>query len=229
VVTGAARGIGFEIAAQLLRAGADVYLDRDAEEVERAASELGAVGHAADVSSSADASRVVARAIVETGRIDVVVNNAGILRDAVPRKISDQDWEDFLAVHLGGAFRMTPAAVEQFRKRESGRLINVASYSGIRGNRGRANCAAAKAGIIGFTKTAAKELVRFGVPVNAISPNTRMIASIPEENLRDMTAEIPMGRWGEQCEMADAVCFPAWDAAAFITGVVLSVDGGMSM
>jgi 3-oxoacyl-[acyl-carrier protein] reductase len=183
------------------------------------------------VSASADADRAVATAIERTGRLDVLVNNAGILRDNVLWKISDADWDDVLATHGGGTFRFTRAAVSHFRAQQYGRVINVTSYTGLRGNTGQANYAMAKAGIIGFTKTAAKELARFGVTVNAISPNaqTRMIDSIPEAKRAELASGIPMGRFAAPAEMCAAVGFLASEEAGYVTGIVLPVDGGVSI
>jgi 3-oxoacyl-[acyl-carrier protein] reductase len=232
VVTGAARGVGRAIAARFGGAGATVYLvDVDADPVAGAAREIGAIGLVADVSDTGQVTATVERVVAETGRLDVLVNNAGILRDGVVWKLTDDDFEAVLAVHAGGTFRFTRAAVPHFRRQGSGRIINVTSYTGLRGNPGQANYAMAKAGIIGFTKTTAKELARFGVTVNAISPNaqTRMITSIPAEKRAQLAAGIPMGRFAEPSEMAAAVAFLASDEAAYITGVVLPVDGGLSM
>jgi 3-oxoacyl-[acyl-carrier protein] reductase len=160
-----------------------------------------------------------------------VVNNAGILRDKVVWKLTDEDWDAVLAVHAGGTFRYTRAAVPHFRAQNYGRIINVTSYTGLRGNTGQSNYSMAKAGIIGFTKTTAKELARFGVTVNAISPNaeTRMVASIPPEKLAELAAGVPMGRFAHPSEMAAAIAFLASEEAGYITGVVVPVDGGMSM
>jgi 3-oxoacyl-[acyl-carrier protein] reductase len=232
VVTGAARGVGLSLSEAFRRSGAAVYMvDADSAELEKAAAGLGAEALTADVSETRSVDAVVARVVDDTGRLDVLVNNAGILRDAVSWKLSDADWQAVLDVHLGGTFRFTRAATPQFRAQGSGRVINVTSYTGLHGNPGQANYAAAKAGIIGFTKTTAKELARFGVTVNAISPNadTRMIASIPDERRAEIAATIPMGRFAHPAEMAGAVCFLASDEAAYITGVVLPVDGGLSM
>lgn len=237
IVTGAARGVGRALAEHFHAAGAAVYLvDADADAVADTAEEIGggqigAVGIAADVSDSAAVQAVVDRAVADTGRLDVLVNNAGILRDAMLWKQTDDDFDAVLAVHTGGTFRFTRAAVPQFRTQGSGRVINVTSYTGLHGNPGQVNYATAKAGIVGFTKTAAKELARFGVTVNAISPNaeTRMITSIPPERRAELAAAIPMGRFAAPSEMAAAVAFLASDEAAYITGVVLPVDGGMSM
>jgi 3-oxoacyl-[acyl-carrier protein] reductase len=232
VVTGAARGIGRAIGQHFQDAGATVYLvDADAEEIALAAKETGATGLVADVTNTAQVEAVVERVVVESGRIDVLVNNAGILRDGMLWKLTDDDYEAVMAVHAGGTFRFTRAATPHFRRQGAGRIINVTSYTGLRGNPGQSNYAMAKAGIIGFTKTAAKELARFGVTVNAISPNaqTRMISAIPAEKLAELTSATPLGRFAEPAEMAAAVAFLASDEAAYVTGVVLPVDGGISL
>jgi 3-oxoacyl-[acyl-carrier protein] reductase len=232
VVTGAARGVGRAIGELFQGAGAAVFLvDVEEDAVAGAARETGAVGLAADVADTGQVAAVVERVVAATGRLDVLVNNAGILRDGVVWKLTDDDYEAVMAVHAGGTFRFTRAAVPHFRRQGAGRVINVTSYTGLRGNPGQSNYAMAKAGIIGFTKTAAKELARFGVTVNAISPNaqTRMIASVPEETLARIAAGIPMGRFADASEMAAAVAFLASDEASYITGVVLPVDGGLSL
>lgn len=232
VVTGAGQGIGKEIGALFSRAGADVFLvDLDKEVLDQATTEIDARGILADVSDTEAVQRIVDQAVADTGRLDIVVNNAGILRDRLLWKLTDEDFEKVLAVHAGGTFRLTRAAVEQFRAQNYGRVINVTSYTGLHGNVGQANYATAKAGIIGFTKTAAKELAGFGVTVNAISPNadTRMIASIPEEKKAALAQQIPVGRIAAPSEIAAAIAFLASEEAAYITGVVLPVDGGISM
>lgn len=232
VVTGAAQGIGLEISRHFRANGADVVMfDFDEQTLNAAATDVGAIAVQGDVSSTGDVERAMAVAKDVTGRIDVVVNNAGILRDAVVWKLSDDDWESVMAVHAGGTFKTTRAVVPIFRAQGGGRIINVTSYSGLRGNVGQANYATAKAGIIGFTKTTAKELARFSITVNAISPNaeTRMITSIPPEKRAELEAAIPLGRFGQPSEMCDAVAFLASDEAAYITGVVLPVDGGISI
>jgi 3-oxoacyl-[acyl-carrier protein] reductase len=232
VVTGAARGVGRAVAEHFRESGASVYLvDLEADTVASVAERIGAVGIAADVSDTGQVTDVVERVVAETGRIDILVNNAGVLRDGVVWKLSDDDYETVMAVHAGGTFRFTRAVVPHFRRQGTGRIINVTSYTGLHGNPGQANYAMAKAGIIGFTKTAAKELARFGVTVNAISPNawTRMISSIPEDKLAQLSAGIPMGRFAAAAEMAAAVAFLASDEASYITGVVLPVDGGLSL
>ncbi|GAF48336.1 SDR family NAD(P)-dependent oxidoreductase [Rhodococcus wratislaviensis] len=232
IVTGGARGIGFEIGRFFRNAGAEVVLvDFDKVALDEATEELRCHGALADVSDSDSVQSVVDLAIERTGRIDVLVNNAGILRDRLLWKLTDDDYEQVMAVHAGGTFRFTRACVPHFRTQNHGRVINVTSYTGLHGNPGQANYAMAKAGIIGFTKTAAKELARFGVTVNAISPNaeTRMVASIPDDKKAQMTAQIPLGRFADAQEMAAAVAFLASAEAGYITGVILPVDGGIAI
>jgi 3-oxoacyl-[acyl-carrier protein] reductase len=232
VVTGAARGVGRAIAEQFQHAGASVVcVDTDEDAVTETAKEIGAIALVADISSTEQTEGLFERVVADTGRVDVIVNNAGILRDGMLWKLTDEQWDAVIAVHTGGTFRMTRAAVPHFRRQGGGRIINVTSYSGLHGNIGQANYAAAKAGIVGFTKTAAKELAAFGITVNAISPNadTRMIASIPEERKAEIAATIPLRRFGDPSEMAAAVAFLASDEAAYITGVVLPVDGGIAI
>ncbi|HEY2674586.1 MAG TPA: SDR family oxidoreductase [Rugosimonospora sp.] len=230
LVTGAARGIGLAVAGRFRAAGATVFMvDYDRDELAAAAADVGAIAVPADVSRTEDVQSVVAAAIAATGRVDVLVNNAGVLRDRVLWKLTDDDWETVLGVHAGGTFRFTRACVPQFRAQGYGRVVNVTSYTGLRGNRGQANYATAKAGIIGFTMTAAKELAAFGVTVNAISPNaaTRMTATIPPERIPELTG--PIQRFADPSEIAAAVCFLASDEAGYITGVTLPVDGGLTL
>jgi 3-oxoacyl-[acyl-carrier protein] reductase len=212
--------------------GAHVFaVDLDEDALHGAATAAGAEPVAADVARTADVERVVAAAVERTGRLDVLVNNAGILRDKVIWKLDDEDWEAVLAVHLGGTFRCTRACVPHFRARGFGRIVNVTSYTGLHGNPGQAAYAAAKAGVIGFTKTAAKELARFGVTANAISPNaeTRMIESIPAERRSELEAQIPLGRFADPSEIAAAALFLASEHAGYVTGAILPVDGGLAM
>ncbi len=232
IVTGAAQGIGREVARFFSANGANTYLlDVEPASLQEAAEEVGGVAVAADVSKTEAVEAAVEKVIAETGRVDVIVNNAGILRDGVIWKLTDDDFDSVLAVHAGGTFRLTRACVPHFRSQGYGRIINVTSYTGLHGNTGQANYATAKAGIIGLTKTTAKELARFGVTANAISPNaeTRMIASIPAEKKAELTAAIPMGRFADPTEMCAAIGFLASPQAGYITGIVLPVDGGVSM
>ena len=232
IVTGAAQGIGLEVAARFAEAGASVVMvDVDAQALATAATAVGGIASAADVADSEAVDRVVAHAIEATGRIDVVFNNAGLLRDKVLWKIEDEDWEAVVDVSLGGTFRFTRACVPHFRERGYGRVVNVTSYTGLHGNVGQAAYAAAKAGVIGFSRTAAKELARFGVTVNVISPNakTRMTDSIPGQEREAIESMIPLGRFAEPEEIAAAVLFLASPEAGYITGAVLPVDGGIAI
>ena len=232
VVTGAAHGIGRELARFFATNGATVAaVDLEADDLrdDRDLSEVIVIS--GSVTDPDVASRAVGSLMQRTGAIHVLVNNAGALRDRMLWKMSDDDWRTVLDVHLTGTFNMTRAAVVPMRGAGYGRIINVTSYAGLHGNVGQANYSAAKAGIIGFTRTSAKELARFGITVNAISPNarTRMIESIPEPRRSQIAALAPIERFGEPEEMAPAVGFLASDAAAYITGVVLPVDGGLSI
>ena len=232
IVTGAARGIGLEFARTFAAAGAEVVMvDLDAEALSAAAAEVGGTPAPGDVTDTLAVEGIVTDAVERTGRVDVVVNNAGLLRDNVLWKISDDDWDAVLGVSLTGTFRLTRACVPHFRDRSHGRVINISSYTGLHGNVGQAAYAAAKAGVVGFTKTAAKELGRFGITVNAIVPNarTRMVESIPAPQREALEAQIPLGRFGEPAEMAATAAFLASDEAAYITGTVVAVDGGLSM
>jgi 3-oxoacyl-[acyl-carrier protein] reductase len=232
IVTGAARGIGQATATGFVEAGASVWMvDADAEALIPAAEAVGAYAAVADVASTADVERVVAEAVQETGRIDVLFNNAGVLRDNVLWKIDDADWDLVVDVSLGGTFKFTRACVPHFRKRRYGRVVNITSYTGMHGNVGQAAYAAAKAGVIGFSKTAAKELARFGVTVNVLSPNaqTRMIESIPDHVRAGLDAQIPLGRFADPPEIVPGVLFLASPSAGYVTGAVLAVDGGIAM
>ncbi len=232
VVTGGGRGIGRALSEFFASAGATLAIaDFDAETLAEVATELDAIPLEIDVSNSDSVNAGIADVVGRTGRVDVVVNNAGILRDRVVWKLTDEDWQAVLGVHLTGTFNMTRAAVPTMRENGYGRIINVTSYTGLHGNVGQANYAAAKAGIIGFTRTTAKELARFGITVNAISPNaeTDMVASIPEDHLNTLLSQIPMGRFSAPSEAAPAVGFLASEQAGYVTGVVLPVDGGLSI
>jgi 3-oxoacyl-[acyl-carrier protein] reductase len=234
VVTGGARGIGLALSRFFADAGAAICV-ADVNEKALAEAAIGpladAVSLVVDVSDAASVAAGLEYVVEKTGRLDVVVNNAGILRDRVVWKLTDEDWQAVLGVHLTGTFNMTRAAVPVMREQHYGRIVNVTSYTGLHGNVGQANYAAAKAGIIGFTRTTAKELAGFGITVNAISPNaeTDMIASIPPDRLAELQASIPMRRFSDPAEVGPAVGFLASEQAGYITGVILPVDGGLSI
>lgn len=234
LVTGGARGIGLALSRFFAAAGANLCMaDVDEAALGEVATDVlaDAIPLVMDVADAASVATAVSHVVDETGRLDVVVNNAGILRDRVVWKLSDEDWQAVLGVHLTGTFNLTREAVPTMRGQGYGRIVNVTSFTGLHGNVGQANYAAAKAGIIGFTRTTAKELARFGITVNAISPNaeTDMVASIPEERLDELRAQIPMGRFSTPSEAGPAVGFLASEQAGYITGVVLPVDGGLSI
>jgi 3-oxoacyl-[acyl-carrier protein] reductase len=232
VVTGAARGIGLEIGLFFQKAKANVYfIDFDKSELEIIREKYNVQVIQADVQETVSVDAVVSQVIADCGKIDILINNAGILRDQVVWKITDEDWDAVLNTHAGGTFRFTRACVPHFRKQEFGRIINITSYTGLHGNIGQANYATAKAGIIGFTKTVSKELARFGVTVNAISPNarTRMIEEMPIKKVQELTSAIPLGRFAEPSEMCAAIGFLASEEAGYITGIILPVDGGLSI
>ncbi|MGY1806223.1 SDR family oxidoreductase [Blastococcus sp. SYSU D00669] len=234
LVTGAAQGIGQEIATFFADAGARIApLDLDPDALAKAWGERSdtVASLAVDVADRDAVAAAVDDVAGWAGGLDVVVNNAGITRDAVVWRLTAQQWRQVIDVHLGGTFNTTSAAIPHMRARGYGRIVNVTSYTGMHGNVGQANYAAAKAGIVGFTKTVAKEVARFGITSNAISPNaaTAMVAEVPEDKLAEITAGIPMGRFAAPAEMAPAVAFLASEEAGYITGTVLPVDGGLSM
>ncbi|HYW12219.1 MAG TPA: 3-oxoacyl-ACP reductase FabG [Longimicrobium sp.] len=236
LVTGGSRGIGLAIARELASAGARVaVVARDGARAEAAAAELPGDGHrgyACDVASSEACSALVKQVEAELGGLDVLVNNAGVTRDNVLMRIKDEDWDAVLDTNLRGAFNLMRAASRGMMKKRSGRIINISSVVGITGNAGQANYAASKAGLIGMTKSVAKELAGRGVLVNAVAPGyieTDMTAELPEAARTALMNGIALGRLGTPEDIAPTVRFLAGPGASYITGQVLVVDGGMVM
>ncbi|OLA97090.1 MAG: 3-oxoacyl-[acyl-carrier-protein] reductase [Candidatus Rokubacteria bacterium 13_2_20CM_69_15_2] len=239
IVTGGSRGIGAAIAALLAEDGAAVVVSgRDADRLQRTTKELEAQGGAilgvvADAAIRQDAERLVDAAKQRFGRVDILVNNAGIVRDDLLVRMKDEDWDRVMEVNLRGTFLMTRATTKlMIRRKSGGRVINIASTSGAMGNAGQANYSAAKAGLIGFTKAAARELAHWFILVNAVAPGlieTDMTAAISPEAREGLLAQVPLRRIGTPREVAEVVRFLAGDAAAYITGQVFHVNGGLYM
>ncbi|HEY0970989.1 MAG TPA: 3-oxoacyl-[acyl-carrier-protein] reductase [Gemmatimonadales bacterium] len=237
LVTGSTRGIGRSIASTLAAAGARVaVVGRDQGRADEAAAAIGgderARGFACDISDPAQAARLVADVEAAFGQVDILVNNAGLTRDNLLVRIRDDDWDAVIDANLRGAFATTRAAARGMMKRRWGRVINVASVVGITGNKGQANYAASKAGLIGLTKSVAKELASRNVLANVVAPGliaTDMTAAMPAEAREAMSEQIPLERVGAPEDVANAVLFLASDLASYITGQVLVVDGGMVM
>jgi 3-oxoacyl-[acyl-carrier protein] reductase len=238
VVTGAGRGIGRAIALKFAQAGADVVcVSRTETNSAKVADEIRALGrkawpHAVDVSDPAAVTAFCESMLKETGRVDVLVNNAGVTRDGLLMRMSEEDWDTVLNTNLRGAFVMTKALTRTFAKQRGGRIINIASVIGLIGNAGQANYAASKAGLIGFTKSVAKELGGRGVTANAIAPGfieTDMTAALGEETKTALMGRIPLGSLGQAEDIAHAALFLAGPGGRYITGQVLTVDGGMVM
>ena len=238
LVTGSSRGIGRAIALELARRGYALAVhyargEAAAREVAAEAERLGAtkvVVLGADLSERAAAAELVARTTRELGGLDVLVNNAGITRDGLLIRMKDDDWDAVIETNLSAVFRLTREAVKRMMKARWGRIVNVASVVGLMGNPGQANYVAAKAGLIGFTKTIAKEYGGRGITANAVAPGfieSDMTAALPEKVQQEYLSAIPAGRFGKPEEVAALVAFLASDAAAYINGQTIAIDGGL--
>lgn len=239
LVTGASRGIGREIALELARQGADVAVNYSGSEskANEVVDEIKALGRDAvavkcNVSSSEEVAEMVKTAIDRFGKLDIIVNNAGITRDNLLMRMKEDEWDDVLNTNLKGVFLVTKAVTRQMMKQRNGRIINIASVVGAIGNPGQANYVAAKAGIIGLTKSTAKELSSRNITVNAIAPGfitTDMTDKLPEEVKTEMLKQIPLARFGESKDIAKMTAFLASDDSSYITGQTIHVNGGMFM
>ncbi len=230
LVTGGSRGIGRAVAVELARAGASVVVGfrSGRDEAEAVAGEIGGRAVQADVSSAEDAARLVG----EAGDVDILVNNAGLTRDGLLARMSDDDWRTVIETNLSSVFYTCRAVTRPMMKKRAGAIVNVSSIVGVHGNWGQTNYAASKAGIIGFTKSLARELGSRGVRANVVAPGyiqTALTEVLPEEAREAMLTNTPLGRLGEPADVAGAVRFLCSDEASFVTGEVLLVDGGLGM
>jgi 3-oxoacyl-[acyl-carrier protein] reductase len=238
VVTGAAQGIGRDIALALASDGADVAIcDVNLEAAQRTAADIEAQGRKSlavktNVASSEDVNAMVGQVVEKFGRVDILVNNAGITRDGLILRMKDEDWDLVLSINLKGAFLCTRAALKHMTKQRAGTIINIASIVGAMGNAGQANYVASKAGLIGMTKTIAREYANRNITANAVAPgfiDTAMTQALSEDVRQELAKQIPLGRLGSSADVANAVRFLASPEAAYITGQVIHVNGGMYM
>jgi len=237
IVTGAARGIGKAIARKLSQAGATVVICDLLEEVSTTAEELRSEGAnvlpmRVDVTDMEAVESLVQTTIDKLGSVDILVNNAGIVRDALLVRMKESDWDAVIAVNLKGAFNFTKAVARPMMRQRAGKIVNISSVMGLTGNIGQANYSASKAGVIGLTKSAAKELGRRGINVNAIAPGfitSKMTESLPEDQKKKALDAIPLGCLGYPEDVANVVAFLVSDSARYITGQVIQVDGGLVM
>jgi 3-oxoacyl-[acyl-carrier protein] reductase len=238
LVTGAAQGIGRGIALLLARNGADIVVsDINLEKAEETAKEIRAIGPKAtavkvDVSNLSDVERMVEAIIEKLAKIDILVNNAGITRDKLILRMTEEDWDAVLGVNLKGTFNCTKTVIRHMAKQRSGKIVNIASVVGEMGNAGQANYSASKAGVIGLTKTIAREYAQRGINVNAIAPGyieTPMTDALPEKAKEELKRLIPMERLGKPEDVAEAVLFLVCEESSYITGQVLNVNGGIYM
>ena len=244
LVTGASRGIGRAIALKLAQCGADLalnYVDdpegRNRQDAERVVAEIQQLGRRAllveaNVADEAAVDAMVAEAATQLGRIDILINNAGIVRDITLKKMTKQQWDEVIAVNLTGVFNCTRSALPLMREAGWCRIVSVASVVGQMGNIGQANYAASKAGIMGFTKSVARETARRGITVNAVAPgfiSTQMLETVPEEVRASILSQIPAGRFGEPADVANVVALLASEEAGYLTGQVIHINGGVYM
>ncbi|TAL06190.1 MAG: 3-oxoacyl-[acyl-carrier-protein] reductase [Verrucomicrobia bacterium] len=238
VVTGAGRGIGRAIALRFAAEGADVVcVSRTVENSEKAAAEVRALGrkawaHAVDVADGASVSAAAEKILAECGKVDILVNNAGVTRDGLLMRMADADWDVVLDTNLKGAFLVTKAFSRAMIKARTGRIINISSVIGLIGNAGQCNYSASKAGLIGFTQSAARELASRGITVNAIAPGfieTDMTSALKDDMRQALLKQIPLGSFGTADDIAGAALYLASPAGRYVTGQVLTVDGGMVM
>ncbi len=239
LVTGASRGIGRAVALRLASEGASVALNYNSgrEEAEAVAAEIAAAGGSAvtlqgNVADAGQAEALVDAAAGALGGLDILVNNAGITRDNLLMRLSEDDWDAVIDTNLKGAFLCTKAAIRPMLRQRSGRIVNMSSVVAITGNPGQANYTAAKAGLIGFTRTVAREVASRGITVNAIAPGfiaTQMVDAIPEDLQAQIRERIPLGTFGTPEDVAGCVAFLVSADAAYITGQVLSIDGGLGL
>jgi 3-oxoacyl-[acyl-carrier protein] reductase len=238
LITGGAQGIGRAIALLLAREGAKVVIsDINLEKARETCREIEALGREAlavggNVADASEAEAMVQQTIEKFGRMDILVNNAGITRDQVLLRMKEEDWDLVLSVNLKGAFHCTKAALRPFLRQKGGKVVNISSVTGEMGNAGQANYAASKAGVLGFTKSIAREYARRNIQVNAVAPgfiDTAMSQAIPQKDREFLIKQIPMERLGSPEDVAAAVLFLASPAADYITGQVLNVNGGMYM
>jgi len=239
IVTGGRRGIGRAIAEYIASPGGDVVIaDRSEEESRQTAEEIAAqcgcrfMAFGVDVSVTKSAQALIDRTVEVMGRVDILVNNAGITHDTLIMRMDEADWDAVIDINLKGAWNCCKAVVRPMMKQRYGRIVNISSVSGLAGQAGQTNYSASKAGLIGLTKSLAREVASRGITVNAVAPGfipTTLTNDLPQE-LKDLMMKlIPLGRWGKPEEIAAAVAFLASEEAAYITGQVLSVDGGMMM
>jgi 3-oxoacyl-[acyl-carrier protein] reductase len=238
LITGGAQGIGKVTALLLAEKGADVAVsDVNREGAEETAKEIERLGRRGlalegDVSKPEDAEQIVDTTVEQLGGIDILVNNAGITRDGLLLRMTEEDWDAVLNVNLKGTFNCSKAAIKHMIKRKSGRIVNIASVVGEMGNAGQANYAASKAGIIGLTKSIAREYAQRGINVNAVAPGyiqTPMTEGLPDKVKEELKAQIPMARLGTALDVGNAIYFLVSDASSYITGQVLNVNGGIYM